>query len=104
MDVRCDRAPSPLLRGRGGGVASIADEPQQCQFGRVDVCRPAAIGQCDRRSHDHPRLGIVKVTSKKHRGIFVREAGQRVKRRGPNVDVFVLDHPLDGRDPPARDW
>ena len=34
-----------FFAGRGGGVASIAGRAATRQFGRVDVCRPAAIGQ-----------------------------------------------------------
>ena len=80
------------------------DDSQQRDFGGVDVFGPAAIGQGDCRRHDDPRLGIVEMPSQEHRGIFVREPGQRMQRRRAHVDVFVLDHPLDRRDPSARDW
>ena len=87
----------------GVGLARIVDGPQECHLGRVDVLGSAAVRQRDRCSDGHARLDVIEVAAEEHCGVLVRELRQRMQRRGSHLNVFVLDHPLDGRDPSLCD-
>ena len=90
-------------RALGDGLARVAHDPQERDLGGVDVVGSPAVGQRDGGGDRDARLGIIEVPAQEHRGVFVRDPGERMQRRRANVDVLVLDHALDGRDPATRD-